>query len=235
MSLYLGDIEFSTDELPEHITLGGEQSVAVRKYPGGEIDIQILGAFDDAISWEGVLWFTNAMDRAQTLNDARIAGDSLTLQIGNMSCTVVITKFKFTYVNDAYIPYTIEVAPAELLLTVGSGSSTTSKATTQATVSTTSTTKSTSWSTSDVGAAADITLGDILATVLPTSTAVTAAIANQVTHMVGSSDTLWSIAYKYYGDGSKWTTIATKNSITSAIVTAGTKLIIPNPTKTVTA
>ena len=37
--LSLGSIIFTVDELPERIKLGGSHVVAVRKYPGGNLDL----------------------------------------------------------------------------------------------------------------------------------------------------------------------------------------------------
>jgi LysM repeat protein len=47
-------------------------------------------------------------------------------------------------------------------------------------------------------------------------------------HTVVKGDTLWDIAVKYLGKGSRYTEIKTLNALTSDVITAGQKLKIPN-------
>lgn len=52
------------------------------------------------------------------------------------------------------------------------------------------------------------------------------------THTVVAGETLWSIAEKYYNDGFKWTEIKKANNLKEDTVEVGTKLIIPEVSKT---
>lgn len=48
-------------------------------------------------------------------------------------------------------------------------------------------------------------------------------------HTVTRGDNLWNIAVTYYGDGFKWTEIATENKLNNAsIIEVGQELTIPN-------
>ena len=52
--------------------------------------------------------------------------------------------------------------------------------------------------------------------------------ANLKTHKVQKGETLWQIAFKYYGDGFKWVDIATENKLANAsIIEVNQELIIP--------
>lgn len=55
-------------------------------------------------------------------------------------------------------------------------------------------------------------------------------VENQIkTHTVAKGESLWSLAEKYYGDGFKWTEIATENEIANAsVITEGQELTIPD-------
>ena len=47
-------------------------------------------------------------------------------------------------------------------------------------------------------------------------------------HTVVSGDSLWAIAQKYLGDGSRYPEIKTLNGLTSNVIYSGWKLKIPN-------
>ncbi|MHB1651672.1 MAG: LysM peptidoglycan-binding domain-containing protein [Desulfitobacteriaceae bacterium] len=110
-ALKLGTIEFAVDDLPEEIDLGGSHALAIRKFPGGGLDVQALGAFDDPIYWEAVFMYSNALDRALAIDAMRIKGAAVTLVIGSISRSVVINKFTYKIQNDTRVPYTIDLQP----------------------------------------------------------------------------------------------------------------------------
>lgn len=200
MSVTLGNIEFQVDELPESINLGGEQTLAVIKYPGGGIDVQPLGSFDDPISWDGVLWFAQAVQRCEALDNMRIQGTEVQLNFGSFSRNVVIHKFTYKYYNDFYIEYSIELQPLDYFnglsaSTVSSGS--------EESQGTGSYQSSSSQST-----------------------------PSQVSYTVKSGDTLWAIAVNFYGDGTKFTQIASNNNIKNpSSINVGQVITINNPTR----
>ena len=255
MNLMLGSVQFTLDELPERISLGGSQEVAVRKYAGGEIDVQTLGAFDDVISWSGVLWFTDALSRAKAINDIRMAGKPVTLQVGTQSVQVVVTRFKYDYENDFYIPYSIDMQPMGVLA-VPTASNPVTKTPTVAVSAPAVTTKPQLAATpmtlasiassggkvnppkynvaSLFGLGAQTPLGQIINAMSPAGVGGIVSTVHQVVYLAKVGESLWSIATKHYGNGSLWTKIAAANNLARpGIIAAGQRLFIPNPTRTV--
>lgn len=212
MALVLGNsstsVTFNVDELPESINLGGEQTLAVRKYPGGTIDVQSLGSFDDPISWDGAFWFADAVSRCLILDNMRKQGTELQLSFGSFSINVVINKFTYKYYHDYYIEYSITLQPLDYMNGYSDSSSSSTSNTTSSNSSTT-TTNSTSSNTSS-----------------------TTSNPQQTSYTVASGDTLWAIAVKFYGDGSKFTQIASDNNISNPnLIQVGQILTINNPTQ----
>jgi len=212
MGLMLGGIDFQLQDLPEQITGGGEQAVAVRKFPGGGIDIQVLGAFDDPIAWDGTMIFTDdsgvtAFERAQQIDLMRIQGDYLIMEYSNVYRKVIITKFKYTYLNDYHLKYEIEVQP---------------------------------WISYDATSPATLNgVADQTAQYQQASTTENdnsgQTATNQQTqanYTVASGDTLWWLAVKYYNDPFQWPKIADANGVKDPkLLLPGTQLTIPNPTQ----
>lgn len=119
--LTLGKIEFRIDELPEEINFGGEHTLAVRKFPGGGIDVQALGSFEDDISWSGVFRYQDAKDRLLAVGQMRINANPVALKVSFITRTVIVKSFKYKYINDFYIPYEIVVQPLVNCTVNGSG------------------------------------------------------------------------------------------------------------------
>ena len=113
MSLVLGGVTFNVDELPEEINFGGEQVLAIRKFPGGGMDIQAMGTFDDPIAWSGTFMYVGAIDRALLLEAYKNQAKPLQMSISKFKRTVIINLFKFRYDNDFYIPYDITIQPID--------------------------------------------------------------------------------------------------------------------------
>jgi 5'-nucleotidase len=172
----------------------------------------------------------------------RVQGSSVKLKIGTMSQNVIISKFSFRYVNDHYVPYDIELQPVASM-SVQSATTSTSLLSTalQAAlsgVSVSSIVKNAAGQalTNVTTAAVSTTLANILqakATGNPSLSVVGVALAatTQTTHIVGSGESLYSIAQSIYGDGTKWPTIASANSISNPLsIAIGQKIIIPSQT-----
>jgi len=209
MSLTLGGVQFAIDDLPAFINFGGEQDVAVRKFPGGGLDLQPLGAFDDPIKFEGVFWFDGALAKAEALDAVRRAGNPVMLSVSTINRLVLVTKFTYDYQNDYYIPYTIELQP---VVGYGLGASA-NGAVAQGSGTSVSTT----------------TPGSTTGTV---SAAAVAAVQPQIVHVVAAGDTLWGLAVQYYGSGSQWALIAQANNISDPkALQPGQKIIIPSQSK----
>ncbi|CAN7329592.1 hypothetical protein LJR084_001928 [Variovorax sp. LjRoot84] len=94
--LLLGPFEFSNLEVPESLTLGGAQSLAKHKFPGGARNVQALGPDHAPISWGGLMLGETALDRAKGLDFLRIQGNPLSLTFFDSTYTVVIERFEYT-------------------------------------------------------------------------------------------------------------------------------------------
>lgn len=248
--LSLGSVNFAIDDLPAEVKLGGTQSLAVHQYPGGGLDVQSMGAFDDIISWNATFTYQStstsdtAFTRAQQINALRVQGQPVTLKIGTISQQVLISKFSFSYANDYYIPYNIELQPIANL-TVQSKTTSTSLLSQSLQTSINSIFGNSSpivknslgqVLTNVTGAASTTTLGQILYNKAVGNhklavVGVALAVASQSIHTVGSGDTLFSIAKSIYGDGTLWPVIAKANNINNPIsISIGQKLTIPSQT-----
>ena len=194
----LDDIEFNVDELPEQINFGGEQALAVRKFPGGGMDVQALGSFDDVIEWDGIFWFTDAPARLQKLGALRLSAKPVQLTCSFISRMVIVQKFTYDYQNDYYIPYHISLQP--LINATFNGAPVQANA-----------------SNANV---ANPSFSD--------TAAYTVTTQPPQTHIFTDKDTLWDLAQVYYGDSRKWAEIALVNNITDPkTVPVGTVLTIP--------
>lgn len=119
----LGTVGFTIDDLPEELPLTGEQTIAIRRFPGGSVHIQAFGAFDDEITWQGDFLGGNAFQRAQAIDNLRKAGNVVLMQIGTIAKYVIITKFTIRYRNDSQVGYEITLQPSGTsLYTVSVGS-----------------------------------------------------------------------------------------------------------------
>lgn len=59
-------------------------------------------------------------------------------------------------------------------------------------------------------------------------------VASNKVHTVVKGDSLWNIAVTYYGDGFKWTEIATENKLANAsLIEVGQELVIPDSSDSV--
>lgn len=208
--LSIGGVQFQLIEQPDTLPIGGEQAVNIIKFPGGNVNVQALGAFEDTISFAGTFWYEGALSRALQLDAFRIRGNEVLLKWANIARYVIITKFTPTIYNAEWVEYSITLQPTR------------SSNTLIATAATPVNTKP-----STVQAEAD--------TVVPavnnsgkTTTAPTTQQA--VRYRVQSGDTLWRIAQKFYGksNGAKYTLIATANNIDNPNeISIGQSLIIP--------
>ncbi len=205
--LTLGNVTFNVDDLPEEINLGGEQVLAVRQFPGGGLDVQALGAFDDVIQWDGTFLFDTALSNCKAIDAIRQQGEPVQLQAGPFTRQVLVQKFTFKYQNDYYIPYSIELQPLTSYassVTVNGLPNTTPVA---------------------------ISLSDTTSGAPATGT-VQAAPATppqpQKIHIVRRGETLWKIAIIYKRPGTSWPLIANANGIKNpGILQIGTRLVIP--------
>jgi len=208
--LSLGGVQFAVIEQPESLPLGGEQATSVIKFPGGNVNVQALGAFEDTITFTGTFWYEGALSRALALDKFRIDGNEVLLKWSSIARYVVITKFTPTIYTPEWVGYSIELMPtraSNTLIATAANAVNMKPSTAQATAS-----------------------------IIPPSvnasgnTTATPATKQAIQYRVKSGDTLWSIAAnkKIYGDGSQYTRIAQANNLDNPnLIQVGQLLTIP--------
>lgn len=118
IALVLGGVTFADFEVPEEIDhFGGTQSMAVHRFPGGEITVQEMGAFPpEVIRWSGVLMNYTGVDlndRVQQIDQMRTSGLEQQLSFGRFTYNVLVRAFRPAPHNIFRYPYTIELVPFE--------------------------------------------------------------------------------------------------------------------------
>lgn len=93
----LDSFAFQAFEVPERVKWGGDQKLAVHRFPGGARVIDAMGPDPHAIEWSGVMLGGGAAQRASELNLLRARGDAVTLTWGDFSRTVVVTSCTFDH------------------------------------------------------------------------------------------------------------------------------------------
>lgn len=121
--LTLGDFQFQELEIPESITFGGEQALAVHRLVGGVKVVDAMGGFTRPLSWSGWLLGQSALVRARQLDMMREAGEPLQLTWSELDFVVVIREFSADFQRYYKIPYhiTCEVVEDLTLSTAGLG------------------------------------------------------------------------------------------------------------------
>lgn len=105
--LTLGGVNFQDMEVPEKISFGGRQRVAVQNLIGGGRVVSALGLDDGEISFAGIFSGSDAVSRAQELDAARALGAQLPLVWGGFYYIVVLEKFTAEYHKPTLIPFLI--------------------------------------------------------------------------------------------------------------------------------
>jgi hypothetical protein len=103
----LGDFVFAGYEVPESIRWGGSQSLAVHKLVGGERIIDAMGPDDADIGWSGIFLSSDASDRADELDQMRLAGVPVSLLFSGRSYDVVVRSFRADQRKSNHVPYNI--------------------------------------------------------------------------------------------------------------------------------
>jgi len=119
----LGPVAFLGFEVPERITLGGKQRLAVHRLPGGARIVDAMGPDDRELAWSGVVSGPAAAERVRQLDRLRRAGLALPLGWDGWRFTVVISDFEADSAHPWWVPYRIsctvlsegDLAVAELL------------------------------------------------------------------------------------------------------------------------
>ena len=87
--------------------LGGAQSLAVHKLPGGVRVVDAMGPDNADLAWSGVISGENAGERARLLDVMRVAGEVLPLSWNQFTYSVLIARLTLRYCNPWWIEYRI--------------------------------------------------------------------------------------------------------------------------------
>jgi uncharacterized protein YciI len=105
--LTLGGVPFQDMEVPEKISFGGKQRVAVQNLIGGGRVVAALGLDDGVISFSGIFSGADAVNRAQLLDAARALGAALPLVWDGFYYSVILQEFSAEYHKPNLIPFAI--------------------------------------------------------------------------------------------------------------------------------
>lgn len=105
--LQLGDFQFVTFEEPESVTFGKHQATYKHIMIGGKRIIDVMGAGDPDISWNGYFTGIGAEERARFLERMASEGQELTLLTSEFVKRVIISDFTYDYHRHWPIKYTI--------------------------------------------------------------------------------------------------------------------------------
>ena len=105
--LLIDSFEFQGFEVPDSITLGGSQSLAIHKLPGGVKIIDSMGRDDAPLEWSGIFTGSDALNRVNYLDSWRVRGQIHKLTIGINSYNIVIKEFRPKFERSWHIPYRI--------------------------------------------------------------------------------------------------------------------------------
>ena len=107
VQLKLGTFQFLDTEIPERITFGGSQRLAVHDLVGGARVIDAMGPSEEPLAWSGLFRGPNAQPRARYIDTLRRIGKPLTLTWSGLSYQVIIEKFRPDFERFYQIPYSI--------------------------------------------------------------------------------------------------------------------------------
>jgi len=103
----LGPVAFQGFEVPERITLGGKQRLAVHTLPGGARIVDAMGPDDGELAWSGMISGTDAVERVRQLDGLRRAGQALPLGWDGWRFTVIISRFEADCASPWWVPYRV--------------------------------------------------------------------------------------------------------------------------------
>jgi hypothetical protein len=106
----IGPYTLQSFEIPTAISFGGRQRLVVHDLPGGGRVIDVLGAADDDIVFNGIISGNDADATAQLLDALRISGASIPLSWSDQYFIVVIAELTFDYRKSWWIPYHLRCA-----------------------------------------------------------------------------------------------------------------------------
>lgn len=111
--LTLGDYSFAKTEVPEKIPFGGQQALVVHKMVGGVRHIQAMGDDPLPLAWQGLLFGSNALERALYLKTLNESGQELELIWSELYYLVIIREFVADFERKYQLPYRISCEVVE--------------------------------------------------------------------------------------------------------------------------
>ena len=112
----LGGVPFQDFEVPERITFGGAQRLAVQQLISGGRVLNALGSDDGEIVFCGIFSGNDASARAQALGAMMAEGDAEPLIWGDFFYNVVVAEFLADYTKPWWIPFYLRCVVANDLL-----------------------------------------------------------------------------------------------------------------------
>ena len=103
----LGPIALQGFEVPESITIGGAQRLAIHRLPGGARVIDALGPDDAEVTWSGIVTGPDAVFRIRILDTLRRSGRPVPLAWDAHAYTVLVSNFEADTANPYWMPYRI--------------------------------------------------------------------------------------------------------------------------------
>ena len=104
----IGGVGLTEMEVPDKLTWGGTQMLAVHKLIGGQRVIDAMGQDDRTLDWGGLMRGSSAVQRARQLDALRVSGARQVLTWADFTYTVVVQSFEADYTRQGYrVPYRI--------------------------------------------------------------------------------------------------------------------------------
>jgi hypothetical protein len=101
--------------------LGSKQNCVVREYPGGQVTAQLFGSFPKKISWGGILFGSNAVDRSFDLQQLCDNGEQVTLEYSQWSFDGFVEDYSVTAASVNEVHYKMSFIPVQNNSTVSGG------------------------------------------------------------------------------------------------------------------
>ena len=108
-TINLGAVQFANSEIPERISWGGSQRIAVHELVGGQRQLDAMGRSDRPLIWSGIFFGPNATARARYLDTMRTQGAQQKLTFGQFAFNVIVKEFEPEYERFYQIPYRISL------------------------------------------------------------------------------------------------------------------------------
>lgn len=107
MALVLGPIVFTDYAIPESVSHGGAQALAVHKLLGGDRVVDAMGPDQSEIAWSGRFQGASASAQATSLDALRQSGIQVPLVFGLNFYLVVVSKVSLNFERTYQITYQI--------------------------------------------------------------------------------------------------------------------------------